>query len=764
MARILGLAIGAIAAVLVFLPSTSYAAVVNISVLYTGDTHGHLKSFYYESAKPVGGVAKRAIYFQDRRRHKKMNWVVLDSGDALSGTALSDAFQGYLDIEAMNRLGYDAMGLGAHEFDYGVAVLKQRMAEAKFPILSANVTYADSGKPLTKPYTIIERDGVKIAIFGLTTGDLAHRVAPENFAGLAVSDPIDTARTLVPKLRTQADIVFAVTHLGVNEDIRLATQVPGIDLIVGGMSHSELQEGIQALDALIVHDGTYGRYVGQLKMSYSPIPGQGLVRHYYKNVLELIDGRFAENTNYVAWLGSFMPQFQEKMGTLVGTSAARMDDKKVASTEVELGDFICDSLRESLGADAAILPAAFFCAPLPEGVLTLGDLYTVMPYDHSGVVLNVTGAELKQILDESADMLGRPGFPQVSGVSMGIFNGNAYQVRVGAQPLDPFVRYRLATSDALADGALGYAAMGTIADRDYSGRLIRDIVRQRLATGLVASASIQKRIQLLGSEPQELASVPPTEEEQPAEPETGAPGAEAETAPAETAPAESAPAEEQPSGVESTPATPEGAGAETPPAESAEGLDALRYDRTGQPMEGQPAIHDEVIRDSGSDLTAEGPASATPPPAPEEAAPAAPPVAPPGGSLLSSAIEQAKTTAGGLDYTFYVVESDRGYEFHLDVANNGSAPVQCDFASQERFDFQVFAGVDLLWTFNFNHFFVQSAGSETIDPGEALTYSGDWDGLTNNDKPLPQTELHCVAVYAVADAPVQLGFDVSLPR
>ena len=209
------------------------------------------------------------------------------------------------------------------------------------------------------------------------------------------------------------------------------------------------------------------------------------MRHYYKNVLELMDGRFAENTNYVAWLGSFMPQFQEKMGTLVGASAARMDDKKVASTEMELGDFVCDSLRESLGADAALLPAAFFCAPLPEGVLTLGDLYTVMPYDHFGVVLNVTGAELKQILDESADMLGQPGFPQVSGISMGIYNGNAYQVRVSGQPLDPFARYRLATSDALADGALGYSAMGTIATRDFPGRLIRDVVRQRLATGLV---------------------------------------------------------------------------------------------------------------------------------------------------------------------------------------------------------------------------------------------------------------------------------------
>ena len=122
------------------------------------------------------------------------------------------------------------------------------------------MTYADSGKPFAKPYTVIERGGVKIAIFGLTTGDLAQprRAAELHRAWSLPTRSRPRARWCL-SLRTQADLVFAVTHLGVNEDIRLATQVPGIDLIVGGMSHSELQEGIKALDALIVHDGTYGR-------------------------------------------------------------------------------------------------------------------------------------------------------------------------------------------------------------------------------------------------------------------------------------------------------------------------------------------------------------------------------------------------------------------------------------------------------------------------------------------------------------------------
>lgn len=753
MARIIGLAIGAIAALLVCLPGHCQAAVVNISVLYTGDTHGHLKSFYYDSAKPVGGVAKRAIFLQDRRRHAKMNWLLLDSGDAISGTALSDLFQGYIDIEAMNRLGYDAMGLGVHEFDYGVAVLKQRMTEAKFPIVCANVTYADTGKPLAKPYVIVERGGVKIAILGLTTGDLDKRVAPENFAGLAITDPIETARTMVPQLKNEAELVFVLTHLGVNEDIRLATQVPGIDLIVGGMSNSELQEGISALDALIVHGGSFGRYVGQLKQSFSHNENGKLMRRYSENELMLMDGRYADNTNYIAWLDSFQPQVQEKMGTLIGTSAAHMDNRMVASFETELGNYVCDILKSSLNADAALLPAAFFNASLPEGVITLNELFALMPFDHYGVVVNLTGSELQRVLNEAAQNLGKPGFSQIAGLSYDIYAGKAYSIQINGQPIDPYGRYRLATSDFAASGGLGYATLGTIDDVQYSGRLIRDIVRQQLGSGQVASATIHKRIRLVAAAPETAAptaSQPPEEETVATTP----PAAEETAAAPEAVPAEETPAETIP--AEGTPAEP---GAEQP----GESDDSTRYDRTGQPMEEQPAIQDEVITDSGSDLpTAEEPA-ATPA---DEPAPAEPVVEEPPASAASSGeiIGKANVSQGGLSYEFYLLKLGQNYEFHLDLVNTGTETVQLQFPTSERFDFQVYSGTDLKWSYNFNRFFVQSQQSETLAPGDKRTYRGEWNGMTNDDQLITDGMLEFIGVYAISEAPVQLSFNAQLPK
>ena len=747
MARIISFAIGAIAAVLFGMPGRSLAAVANISVLYTGDTRGHLKSFMYDSVKPVGGVAKRAIYFQDRRKHAKMNWLVLDSGNAISGTPLSDIFQGYIDIEAMNRLGYDAMALGEHEFDYGVGILKQRISEAKFPVLCANVTYSDTGKPFTKPYTIIERDGLKIAIIGLVTGDLDKRVAPENFTGLSVADPIETARVLVPQLQQQAELVFCLTHLGVNEDIKLATQVPGINLVVGGMSNSELQDGIYALDALIVQAGMFGRNVGQLKLSFEHGDQGRLKMRFCQNDLVLMDGRYADNTNYISWLNSFQPQFQEKMGTLVGNSAARMDNRMVGSFETELGNYVCDVLKDSLGADAALLPASFFNSAMPNGVITLGDLFMLMPFDHYGVIVNLTGAELQQVMNEAANNLGKPGFSQVSGVSFDLYGGKAYEVAISDQKIDPYGRYKLATSDYLASGALGYATLGTVSDVQYSGRLIRDMVRQHLASGQVANAAIYKRIRLVASAPEAGTGTvaEATPESQPPAEESSTPPAGEETA--------AAPPAEQPS-------------AETPAAQPETGTpsDSTRYDRNGEPMTDQPAIQDEVITDTGSDLpAAEQPAEEQPQAQPPVETPPAE-SQPPSGATYGEAIGRAQANMNGLDYEFFLVETDRGYEFHLNVSNHGSAPVQLDFPTSERFDFQVYNGTDLLWSYNTNHFFVQSQQSDTVAPGETLTYRGEWKGVTNEKQPLPSVELHFVATHAISGAPTELSFNGRLPK
>jgi hypothetical protein len=304
---------------------------------------------------------------------------------------------------------------------------------------------------------------------------------------------------------------------------------------------------------------------------------------------------------------------------------------------------------------------------------------------------------------------------------------------------------------------LGYATLGTIASRGYTGRLIRDLVREQLAGGQIANSTLYQRITFLAQAP---AVAPPAAEtevvaEQPPASEE-APPSEVEP-PAETAPAE------QPAEAAAPPAEEHPAGEQ--PAAGQEGLDSLKYDRNGQPL----TINDEVVQDTGSDAEA-APAEAAPAEAPAETAPpevAAPPAEQPpatpaaaAGTLLGS----ARSSAAGLEYEFMLYTSDGGYEFQLKVTNSSSSPIELSYATNERFDFEVYNGTNLLWHYNINRFFVQSALTETIGAGEKIVYRGAWNGADKSGKALPPAQYHFEALHQLAAAPVKLGFDANLAR
>jgi 5'-nucleotidase / UDP-sugar diphosphatase len=783
MARISGILIGAIILCCVLTPQASWADTANLSILFTGDTHGHLRSFYDNSTKPVGGVAKRAIFFKEKRRHQKnMSWVTLDSGDALSGTPLSEVFKGYLDVEAMNRLGYDAMCLGVHDFDYGADVLRKRMGEAKFSVLSANVLDATTGKPLATPYVILERGNMKIAVIGLTTGELDQRVAPQNFAGLRVEDPVDTAKRLIPEIRPQANIIIALTHIGVNEDIRLASEVQDIDVIVGGMSESELHLPLRVGRTIIVHDGAYGVNSGLCKLSFDTSQ-QPWFRKWLDCELEPMGGKWTENTDYLTWLGTYQEQLDVQLGIVLGTCLAKMSALRVSSSETPLGNYVCDALRDRLSTDVAVLPAYYFQGDLPEGPISLGDLFTAFPLPYYADILTVTGGELKEILDDAAAQIGQAGFPQVSGLAFSIYYGKAVNVTVNGQAIDPFKSYTLATADYTAMGQLGYATMAKIQQRRYSGIQIRDIVRDKLQSGQVASASVSQRISFMARDPnaggasaENGGTTPP-----PAMPQPGA----SETVPASTEPPLNPAANPEPpettvpeaSGPEaSEPGTPPGtftqpgsdtagSGAGENPANAGSSPDMQRYDRNGQPITAPPVvIEDKVLNDPGSDLEE----SETPAPGANKSA--QPPMNP-GGTLPGAGaapsgmvIGQADSSRDGLSYLFTLERIDNNYRYTLKITNTSSEPVTVNAATGEWFDFAVYEGADFLWNRNHAWFFPQSQQAETFSPGESKTYTDDWRRVANDGSALPSGSYRFVAEYKLEDEPVRLQFEAVLPN
>jgi 2',3'-cyclic-nucleotide 2'-phosphodiesterase (5'-nucleotidase family) len=213
---------------LVILAPWGYANRVDLKILYVNDFHGFAEPYQPTgSDAPLGGIAYLAGAV-DRARGKSPS-LLLAAGDMIQGNAWANFFQGKSTIEVMNAMKFDAMVVGNHEFDFGPKVLKERMAQASFPLLGANV----KGFPGLKPYIIKNLQGVRIAIIGVVTPETPVVTHPRNVAGLTFSTPESAVRKYLQELKGRADIIVVLSHCGFQADKKLAALVPGIDVIVG---------------------------------------------------------------------------------------------------------------------------------------------------------------------------------------------------------------------------------------------------------------------------------------------------------------------------------------------------------------------------------------------------------------------------------------------------------------------------------------------------------------------------------------------------
>lgn len=231
---------------IIFLSFNGYSsAQKKLIVLHTNDTHSRIEPLP-ETDKTFpdkGGVVRRATFIDEIRRQNK-NVLLLDAGDFLQGTPYFNLFKGKVELEAMNLMKYDAVTLGNHEFDYGLEVLEKAVRKANFPIVCSNYDFSETPlAKLIKPYTIIQKGGVRIGILGIGIRP-AGLIAANNYAGMKFLDPVVTANRLAQELKRKykCDMVICISHLGYTGDLKLAESTQNIDLILGGHSHTYMKE------------------------------------------------------------------------------------------------------------------------------------------------------------------------------------------------------------------------------------------------------------------------------------------------------------------------------------------------------------------------------------------------------------------------------------------------------------------------------------------------------------------------------------------
>ncbi len=447
-----------LSALLIYYPSQAQSP-VKLTILHINDFHGHLLPFVDKSVRKdgsIGGAAYLAAQIQKERGKNPDGTLLLSAGDMFQGSPISNLFQGNPVMEVMNEIGFDAMALGNHEFDWGMDILAGWQKKAGFPFLSANIRDAD-GKllPGVKPYVLFNRKGVSIAVIGVTTTDTAHSTKMDNVKGLAFIDPEKILPNIISEVRAKgAKLIVVLSHLGLDADKSLARATTGIGIIVGGHSHTAVELPVYLGDTVIVQAGCYGIYLGVLDLEVDPASGRVISYTKQAELKTITAGpRIPFNQNVAAIVERYDEKIRAEFSKVIGETA--VDLKRSDFSESNVGNLICDAVRHATGVDVAFINGGSIRADIPSGRITQEQAFTILPFDNIVVTMDITGKQIIDILEQSATKKSR--IMQVSGLKVvyNMTNPEGHRVSgvtVGNAPLVREKTYRIAANDFLAAG------------------------------------------------------------------------------------------------------------------------------------------------------------------------------------------------------------------------------------------------------------------------------------------------------------------------
>jgi 2',3'-cyclic-nucleotide 2'-phosphodiesterase/3'-nucleotidase len=408
-------------------PPPQAARNVAITLLATTDIHGHIFPVEEETGRPAElGLAKIAtLIAQERASHP--NTLLLDCGDTTQGTALAwyAARRRSGDpnpiIAAMNALGYDAMAIGNHDFNFGMDHLRKIRREAQFRILAANVT---GGNPNTdEPFSahvVREVAGVRVAVVGFVTPGVLHWEMPENYRGFRFHSIVETAAMVIPKVRAKADLVVVISHSGLGRDpadapdensmAQVAEQVPGIDVILFGHTHREVPEKILN-GVLLSQPKFWGQSLSEVEIALERQAGGWRVTSKKSRIIPVTDAvppapdvlKLAE----VAWRGTeaFLDQPVAGLSRPLDGATARLEDHPLL-------DLIHAAQLDAGHADVSLATLFQTGVRFPAGTPTARQFYALYPYENTLFTVEMTGAQLKEILERAASFY--PAWPLAS--------------------------------------------------------------------------------------------------------------------------------------------------------------------------------------------------------------------------------------------------------------------------------------------------------------------------------------------------------------
>jgi 2',3'-cyclic-nucleotide 2'-phosphodiesterase (5'-nucleotidase family) len=469
-----------------FIPVYSFAGV---TVLFTNDTHGHVRSFDYSEMSKVGGAAHRASLINEiKYMNKKLNihTILIDIGDVFRKDVFFDVFQGDSDARVMAAMGYSLMCLGNHEFSVAPDKLFKFSKKAGVELVATNVFNKDDHTYFVNPFIKKKYSNWDFYFLGVVTPETKNMVISKNIDNIIFEDPVESIKRTVNKINAENAVIIVMVHDEIDDAAMKIARVEGVKLVIAGHEHVKTIVPGTFKRAPIIEAYKYGLNIGRVDFEFQD--DKCILRDM--RIIPVGDPEIAKIVS------KFEKIFSEsEMRQVLAVLSKSADSQFSSRKQTSLGDLITDCIRIKMKSDIAVLNSgAIKDSRWKSGNITKEMVYELLPYNNYLEVLKIPGSSIMKMFRHSIDKRGENSFLQVSGMSITANRDGLIQIMVDNEPLVESQLYTVCTTDFIFSGGDGYIFSEYNPSDVLDRRYIRDAVIEQLQEFKTVSPVKEKRI------------------------------------------------------------------------------------------------------------------------------------------------------------------------------------------------------------------------------------------------------------------------------
>ncbi len=374
-----------------------------LTIVQMNDSHAYFdlhQEMFWEGDHAVyrktGGYARIAALVKQIRADSN-NCLFCDCGDTFQGTFPAQKTRGKALIPILNSMGIDAMT--AHwEFAYGPEVFQQRVAELSYPMLAINIFDKATNKPVFPSYVVKEVGGLRIGFMGIASNIIDKTMPPSFSEGIYFTLGKDELPPIINILQTEekVDLIILISHLGFPQDLKLLSEVQGIDICLSGHTHNRLSEPVLIGKTIVIQSGCHGSFLGRLDVEVN----DGKIIDHRHQLIE-VSANTEPDPAVEKLVKEALAPFNDELSKVVGETATALN--RGTTLESTMDNFLLQALLETTGAQLAFSNGWRFGAPIVPGKITLNDLYNMIPMNPPVSTVELTGEELRMMLEENLE-------------------------------------------------------------------------------------------------------------------------------------------------------------------------------------------------------------------------------------------------------------------------------------------------------------------------------------------------------------------------